>query len=240
MINRFKSFLKDMRQDLKIIKSGQNQLWATQKLQSFFSEGHFIPQTSWSLSPQAIVHCLNIISINKPKSIIEFGSGATTLYIAKLLQLRKHKISFISVESDPQWKMEIERQLQLYNLQDYVTLILAPIIECATDLRYKDQETWYDVQILNPVIKPLEHFDLIIVDGPFGGSTPFARYSAFPFLEKQSSIDSIWILDDTEREQEKEIIREWQRQSGLHKIDYKRYTVMKNNKQFDLAPYRIH
>tara|TARA_R110002020_G_scaffold293535_4_gene509066 strand:- start:20491 stop:21213 length:723 start_codon:yes stop_codon:yes gene_type:complete len=240
MIKRLRNFLKEVREDLKSVKYGQNQMWATKKLQSLFSGEHFIPQTSWSMSPQGIVHCLNIISINKPKAIIEFGSGSTTLYIAKLLQLEKHKISFFSIESDLEWKSEIERQIQFYNLKDYVTIILAPIIESPEKINYRDQKKWYDTSVIETLIKKVNHFDLIIVDGPFGSSTPFARYSAFPFLQNQTSAESIWLLDDTERDQEREIIREWQRKSGQHIIDYNRYTILKSNKKFDLAPYRMH
>ena len=36
MIKRLRNFLKEVREDLKSVKYGQNQMWATKKLQSLF------------------------------------------------------------------------------------------------------------------------------------------------------------------------------------------------------------
>ena len=239
MIERLKRFLKALRQDLKAVKYGQNQLWATQKLQSLFAESHFIPQTPWSLSPQAIVHCLNIISINKPKSIIEFGSGAATIYMAQFLKLENQNAHIYSVESDEKWKLLLEKQLISYDLQDFVTIILAPVVKAEKEILFENQELWYNVEAINAVIKSVREFDLIIVDGPYGGSTPFARFSAFPFLESRSTENTVWLLDDTERQEEKQIIKEWHKRNGGHKLDYKRYCMMTGNTKYDLAPYRM-
>lgn len=239
MIERLKSFLKELRKDLKAVKYGQNQLWATQKLQSLFAESHFVPQTGWSLSPQAIVHALNIISIQKPKTIMEFGSGATTLYMARMLQIENQNAHVYSVESDAAWKETIEKQLKSYGLQDYVTIILAPIVKAERNITFETQELWYDITAIQQVISEIKGFDLVVVDGPSGGSTPFARFSAFPFLKSKTTKNTIWLLDDTEREQERQIIKEWHKRNGGHKVDYKRYCVMIGSKKYDLAPYRM-
>ena len=239
MIKKIKGLLKHILEDLHSIRSGQNQLWATQKLQSLFSENHFIPQTNWSLNPQAIIHCLNIISIKKPKAIIEFGSGALTLYIAQLIKIEGLEIQFFSVESDQGWKENIEKQLILRGLQNYVTIILAPILKADKDITFETQELWYDTKSIEQAINKINQFDLIIVDGPFGGCTPYARYSAYPFLKNKATKDTVWLLDDTEREQEKQIMKDWHKKNGGEKKDYKGYTVLTGNKKYDLMPFRI-
>lgn len=239
MINRLKTYFKNLRQDVDAIKYSQNQLWATQKLESLFKESHFIPQTGWSMTPQATLHALNIISLNKSTSIIEFGSGATTLYIAKLLQIENSKAHFFSIESNMEWKEKMEKQLDDYGLGDYVQIIYAPLEKANQDYTFKNQETWYSTQILEEALGDISTFDFVIVDGPFGGSTSYARYSAFPFLKDRTTQETIWLLDDTNRSEEFEILNEWQRQSCLNWRSFKRYALLASSSRFDSTPYRM-
>ncbi|WP_031427719.1 class I SAM-dependent methyltransferase [Flavimarina sp. Hel_I_48] len=239
MINRLKSYFQNLRKEVKDINYSQKELWATHKLQSLFSEGHFIPQTGWSMTPQAILHSLNIISLDMPETIVEFGSGATTLYIAKLLKLEGSKTTFFSVESDLAWKQKMDLQLSIHGLQDYVTLIYSPLKEVSSALVFKEQETWYDTESIGAAMKKVTKVDLVIIDGPFGGSTPYARYSAFPFLQNKATEKTIWLLDDTNRPQEIEILKEWQRQSNLKLNVYTRYSLLMHPKKFDYTPYKM-
>lgn len=239
MIKRLKNYFQNLRRDVDAIKYSQDQLWATQKLQSLFNEAHFIPQTGWSMTPQAILHILNIISLNKSKSIIEFGSGATTVYIAKLLQIEHSEAQFISIESSMEWKEKMEKQLADNGLEDYVQIIYAPLEKVDQKNAFKNQETWYATEILEEAISDISNFDLVIVDGPFGGSTPYARYSAFPFLQEKTTQETVWMLDDTGRAEEVEILNEWQTLSGLSRHSSKRYALLASPSTFDTAPYRF-
>ena len=238
MLKRIKNIINENRANQKQLFYGQNQLYATIKLQELLGEDHFIPFTGWSMSPMAILHCLNIISLKKPENIIEFGSGATTVYIAKLLKILDYKINFISVESDLNWKDKIEKQLQALDLSEYVKIVYAPLSEVSRDLTYKEQKTWYDVHHLNSVIKEVS-FDFVIIDGPFGGSTPYARYSAVPFLKNNTSQNTIWVLDDTRRPQEKEIASVWKSELALNISNFDRYSILYSNQEFDYSPYSI-
>ena len=83
------------------------------QLKSLFSESTFTPMTTWSISPSTILHVLNDISINQPKNIIEFGSGISTIYIAKLIKLNKLKVKFFVVESDNTWIDQMKKELKL-------------------------------------------------------------------------------------------------------------------------------
>tara|TARA_R110002012_G_scaffold281843_2_gene471421 strand:- start:12256 stop:12996 length:741 start_codon:yes stop_codon:yes gene_type:complete len=243
MIKRIKRIVNELIQSQRKqvvvqnqLLNGQNQLWASQKLNALLGVSHFIPFTGWSMTPQAIVHCLNIINMQETKHIIEFGSGATTVYIAQLLKLQKEPAVFYSIESDLNWKTKLEGQLTNLGLHDYVKIIHCPLKEIVSDLSYKDQKTWYDVEILEAEIGKLI-FDFVIVDGPFGGSTPYARYSAYPFLKKNSHKETVWFLDDTNRTSELEIIKTWQAQSNLRLSSHHRYGLLFNESKFDAHPY---
>ena len=102
MIKKFKNDLKriiDFRIDSlkKQEKNNSQSNYDFQQISKLFSDNEFIPFTAWSLSPSILLHILNDIIINDRKSLIEFGSGASTFYIAKLLKNINSESKFISV-----------------------------------------------------------------------------------------------------------------------------------------------
>lgn len=209
------------------------------QLSQLFREDSFVPFSAWAISPTTILHVLNDISINKRKNIIEFGSGASTFYIAKLIKILNLKCSFYSVESDKEWANELERLLKLYEISDFVRVIYSPLSTVPNEYKLKEQSIWYDLNVLDKALKDQVKFDLILVDGPFGGSTPYARYSAIPYLKTVISKEASIYLDDTNREDEKKILMEWQKILGLERFDYERYSCLKLNQNFDVSPFRL-
>ncbi len=218
------------------IQYAQEQLYASNKLSAILPKAHFVPETGWSMTPKAVLHCLNIIQIQKASTIIEFGSGASTIYIAQILKNQGGGSVFYSVESDLEWKASIEKQLEVLGLDAYVSLVHCPIVPVSKELSYKEQQTWYDIKVLSDKIGATI-FDFVLVDGPFGGSTPYARYSAYPFLKDHSHTNTVWFLDDTGRPMEREIIQAWKAESNFNLSLYKRYGVLASASKFDASPY---
>lgn len=208
------------------------------QISQLFKEESFIPFSAWAISPSTILHVLNDITINKRKNILEFGAGASTFYIAKLIETLKLEAKFYTVESNAEWAVELERQLELYHLEKIVTVIVAPIVKVPQDLSYKNQETWYDIEKIKNEVKNIA-FDLILVDGPFGGSTSYARYSAVPFLQNQISDDFSIFLDDINRNDEKEIVKEWQKNLNCNLSFCERHAVLTTSKGFDITPFQL-
>lgn len=221
------------------LKIGQQITYDHQQLAQLFKDDSFIPLTRWSLSPNIILHVLNDICINNRQNIIEFGAGASTFYIAKLLKVLQFKAKFYSVESDKKWATELQRQLAIYELENYVKVIYAPVTKVPSLLSFKEQSTWYDVGILNEVIDVDIKFDLIVIDGPIGNESPFARYSALPFLKNKIAQEFSIYLDDFNRDQEKIIVKEWQKTFSFHLRDYKRYALLHKSTPFDFRPFQL-
>ncbi|MFV9484353.1 hypothetical protein ACNI3T_10955, partial [Christiangramia sp. ASW11-125] len=231
----------DLRVD-KIIKSQshlQQTNFAYNHISQLFNESTFIPFSSWAISPNAILHILNDIVINRRKAIIEFGAGSSTFYIAKLIDSLQLETTFYSIESDPEWSKELVRQLKILKLDHCVTIITTPIVEAPSNLSLKGQKTWYDIEIINSYLEKEIKFDLVIVDGPVGASTPFSRYSAIPFLKNSLKSHFSVFLDDVNRNDEKVIIEEWNNILGCHIFYYDRYAYLTNNDNFDTLPFQI-
>src|SRR5690606_34701415 len=137
--------------------------------------------------------------INDRKCIVKFGSGISTLYIAKLLKNNQLKASFYSIESDLNWLNKIKDDLKVLELTEYVTFIEAPIEKVLGDLAIDGQQLWYDTKILDQEFGDLKDIDLVLVDGPLGSLTPNARYSAIPYLKPRLASNYSVFLDDTHR-----------------------------------------
>lgn len=244
MIGSFKKKIKTfVDKKVKEIKKHQNltQQAALDYVQisRLFPESNFIPFTTWSISPSVILHILNDIVINKRQNIIEFGSGASTLYIARLIQTLKLDVKYYCVESNEEWAQELKKELTRHNLQDVVTLVCAPVTDAPKIICWKDQKLWYDTDILERALGSTNTIDLVIVDGPFGGSTPYARYSAIPFLRDRLSTNFGVFLDDAHRVEEQEITQQWAEILNLKPRNFKRYVYLTNNSEFITDPYDI-
>ncbi len=239
-INRIKNFV-DKR--VKEVKKHQNLTQQTAldyaQISKLFPESSFIPFTSWSISPSVILHILNDIVINKRSNIIEFGSGASTLYIARLIQTLKLDVKFYSVESSEEWIQAIKDELKRYGLENVVTLIYAPLKEVPQKLSLNGQNIWYNTEEIKKILKDNKEIDLVIVDGPYGGSTPFARYSAIPFLVDRLSARFSVFLDDAGRDNEKEIVHKWSGLLNLIPYQSKRYAYFTKQDDFTTTPYKI-
>jgi hypothetical protein len=210
---------------------------AYNQLLKMFDTGVFIPITKWAISPKEVVHICNEILINERNNIIEFGSGLSTLYIAQLLKIHSIKANFISVENDLAWGTKLKSMLRDLDLEAYVDIIICPLVDVPHKYAKKSQKKWYDINILEKAITNVNAIDLVIVDGPYGNNTPFARYSATPFLKQKLAENYIIFLDDSYRREESQIIKHWQLLLQCETQNYQRYTCLSNNFGFDTSPY---
>lgn len=238
--NRIKKIIEQKVNEIKGHQSNMEQVaFDFAQISKLFQESNFIPFTSWSLSPTVILHILNDISINERRNIIEFGSGVSTLYIAKLIKTLKLDAKFYSVESNEEWYLKMKQELAVYNLGDIVTLIYAPLKDVDNEFRLHDQKLWYDTEIILSAIDGKKYMDLIIVDGPFGAITPYVRYSAIPFLQNRLSNNFAIFLDDTNREQEHQIAMLWSKLLNLKSEKFNSYVYFSTNTSLTTSPYKL-
>lgn len=90
MIKRFIKVIKHIRYQNDRTLNLLNEQMAQERLMKLFDNGTYIPQTSWSMSPTFIIHIINLILFLKPKNVIEFSSGFTTLCLVKIIKKNKN------------------------------------------------------------------------------------------------------------------------------------------------------
>lgn len=239
MINKIRNKTKEIELRLAANQQMQEDHMALSQLLKMFDGTLFLPLTSWSISPSEVVHICNDIVINKREQIVEFGAGFSTICIAQLLKISHSKAIFISIENNPDWAAELNEILIRLELQDYVRIITAPITAVPKEFAKDAQEKWYDISIVQEAVSKMEAIDLVIVDGPYGGTTPYARYSAVPALKNRIAPKFAVFLDDANRDEEKNIANDWRSLLGSEMRNHVRYVCLTGKNDFNVAPYSV-
>jgi predicted O-methyltransferase YrrM len=200
----------------KSSKSLIEDIYGLINLDNLFTGKPILPTTEKSLRPFELQFIINEVIINKRKNIIEFGSGISTIIIARLLQHNKLEGKLLSVEHDEEWMNVIQTLLRSEKLGHYVELVHAPLVE--SELESK-KIPWYDKNKIN---LPNRTFDLVLIDGPpsFSKNVELSRYFALPFIHNHLSTDNSIMLDDAQRSGEKIVIKKWEKEFGFNFTTY--------------------
>lgn len=129
-------------------------------------------------------------------TILECGSGATTLLIAALTA--EAKVNFVVLEHDPNWHRYLKRMLDALGYA-HVRLVHAPLQDYGT-------YAWYRP----PAGVVPKDVGLVICDGP-PGSIPGGRFGLMPVMASHLKRDCVILLDDTHRAGERRILDAWRR-----------------------------
>ena len=172
----------------------------------------------WAISEDILFDMLQFCLLKEPKVILDLGTGATTLVLAKYAEQMKKRgvaVKIISVDSDAEWLSDTKELMKKNSLENFIDLIHAPIVETKFGLYYETEM----------IIKSLqkEKIDLMTIDGPPGITTKEARYPAMAFFEKYMKEDGVVFLDDGRREEEKNIIVRWNKDFPVWKSEYRDY-----------------
>lgn len=157
----------------------------------------------WAGSPDFLLVLLRKVRANTPQVIVECSSGISTIVSARGMQLNGSGHVY-SLEHEPEYAEKTRVELARHGLQDWATVMDAPLVDTPTRL---GEKRWYDISGL-----PEAAIDLVVVDGPPGTTNPLARYPAGPALIPKLSRRGELILDDMIREAEQEAISAWQQE----------------------------
>lgn len=141
---------------------------------------------------------------HQPKTIVELGSGSSTVLIAQVLRaLRIEDLLHVSVDHEARYLEQSRTWATLAGVADRVCFLHAPLGPV------EGQSTeWY-----TGVTAALGNrsIDLVLVDGPPAYQPGFgnARLPALPVLYTHLAPHCTIILDDANRPGEKEIIKQW-------------------------------
>ncbi|GAA1270600.1 hypothetical protein GCM10009677_24240 [Sphaerisporangium rubeum] len=163
------------------------------------------PLRGWAASPDVLRLLIERIATTHPKTILECGSGSSTIWLAYAAQ-RFAGNHVIALEHDERFAEATQALILAHGLQDVAEVRLAPLTDWhpAAD---PDEESipWYATRALSD----LPEIGLVFVDGPPGATAPAVRYPAVPALLPYCSADAWIVLDDADRPAEKAIVERW-------------------------------
>jgi hypothetical protein len=166
--------------------------------------GTFLPWTSSSMRPKAILAILNEIVINERRVVVECGSGNSTVFMARLFAQHAINGRIESIDHDSGWAALTQAALVREGLERFATVTHAPLVD-----------GWYDRRRL-PTCRQI---DLLVIDGPpaYDPGLELAREPALDAFWDQLAPDATIVLDDAGRAFERNIIASWERR---HPIEF--------------------
>lgn len=167
-------------------------------------------------------------------SILEFGSGISTLLISKVLHeyLNLENYDYYCIDDSKDYLLKTKNAVFERYPNNIVHFIHAPIAKIKIN---KMKYLGYSNKVIQNSIKDVK-FRLILIDGPL--SHKYRRetslYLALPYID----VDSLILLDDSNRDFERDDIRKWGKmfKSGINIVSYDNFkkglTLVSFNKNY--------
>lgn len=212
------------------VENSMKQIESCIRLQHYLGPDTILPDVhNWPISPDLGVLLINLVEQNEYDAVIEYGSGTSTLILAKALDRVARRegrdssplLSFDHLQEYAEKTRKILKQAGLVNHVDVVTAPLSP---------WKDengeQYSYYAcdeaLQALKSALPEIETKILVLVDGPPAATGKHARYPALPkVLGMFSGACTVhFLLDDYLRAEEREIAARWLGRLKEQKLAY--------------------
>lgn len=216
------------------MKNVAEQIAATRfsnQLTPLFTNWAYLPLTNWAAGPEFLCHVANEICINRRRNIVEFGSGISTLLLARLAKLNNINLKISTIDKDLDWQMVIKKIAEQDKIAQYIEFIYNKIINGV-------REDIFEIQ--KKVFIKEEKFDCVLVDGPASGFI-VSRFDAVPIIKKFLAESFVIFLHDTDREEERQIIKDWAMLlPGVTLSFFPRYAMLSSHGQkFDSVPQSL-
>jgi predicted O-methyltransferase YrrM len=151
------------------------------------------------MRPAGLVSICNEIVHGRRTSIVECGSGVSTVVLARLLRQRGAGGRVIALEHDADWAQLVNELLAQDQLSEFGRVVLAPL---------EGEPAWYSLGSLTELPSTI---DLLIVDGPPADrpGNGLRRAPALSILEPRLSETAVVYLDDINRPGEQSVLEGW-------------------------------
>lgn len=204
----------------KELLNATKQLEAFLNVQSALSGGDLIPGLhGWPISPDLAAYLIELIRTNDYDMVIEFGSGTSTVVMAKALAQMRHRregkgpVVQMAFEHLEAYHAQTQAQLRAAGLATAATVHLAPLApyQAANGKTYPYYTCQPALQALQATYDKPNCRALVLVDGPPASTGEHARFPAVSVVTsvlRHVGLDIL--LDDLIREDEQQVARMWQ------------------------------
>ncbi len=168
-----------------------------------------LPIGDWAIDAQTIDRLAELIRTGRPSSVVEFGSGTSTVVIAALLaELDQDGPGLVAFEQDPAWAERSRQALARRGLDRMATVIQLGIGESGDGPPgyLPTEEAIEQLRRLPP--------QLVLIDGPTLGSGA-SRLGTLDLVAPHLRDDATVLLDDALRDAELSVATAWRRRDDL-------------------------
>ncbi len=163
----------------------------------------------WSLLPEDLEHLLGLIDAREVREVVELGSGAGTVVLARGLARRGGRLT--SVEHDADWARHVREMIAGEELAGVARVVQAPL---GPHPLADPGSVWYSQRALHALP---EDIGMLIVDGPPGNlpGMEMGRAPALEALGPRLGPGALVVLDDVHRPGERAIIERWEERTAF-------------------------
>lgn len=172
-------------------------------LRPLLDAGGYLPWSTGAMRPAGLVLVCNEVVHGGRTRVVECGSGASTVVLARLLRERGAG-SIVALEHDGGWAALVADLLRREGLDDIARVVHAPL---------EGDPPWYATAALDAL--PGE-VDLLVVDGPPADAAgeEDRRAPALGFFEPRLVPGAVVMLDDSDRPGERAVLARWEAETA--------------------------
>ena len=162
---------------------------------------------TWAMGPRSLEELARIVAEVRPETILEFGSGASTVTLAWAIRESRGASTtprVVSVEQDPEFADRTRALLAEGGLGEDCVLIVEPLTRQVVEQR--DTMCYSLPGSLGGVLGDRRP-DLVVIDGPAG--PPGVRFGTVPLVRQFLRPGATLVLDDALRDGELQLARDW-------------------------------
>lgn len=156
----------------------------------------------WAASPDLLVLLVQTMLADRPRVVLECGSGTSTLYLALAAKAHGIDCQIVALDHDPAYTAQTRALLHEHGVDDVAEVRHAPLVPSGIE---GHTPLWYDADALEGVAD----VGMLVVDGPPGAGGPQARYPAVPMTRDLMAEHHVIVLDDVFRDDEREVAQRW-------------------------------
>ncbi len=134
-------------------------------------------------------------------SVVELGSGVSTIVLASVLPRMVKELDITAIEGEKYYVHHVQELVRRYDLDRYITVRWVPFAKTALGI-------WFSKPELQQVMSD-KRVDMLIVDSPPGVSSRCARQPAIPFFLPYLKPNATVMLHDALRPDESLIAKDW-------------------------------
>lgn len=185
------------------LKNNRIELRSMTNLRPLLSDDILLQYGGWSMGASLGETIARLVLRERPKLVVECGSGASTLLVASCLQRFGNNDQIIALDHEAKYAQKTRNLLREHGLQSGADVRTVPLESWQIN---GEDMPWYGVDLSS---LPEEDIDMLIVDGPPGWNKPKARYPVVPVLKNHLSQECTIVVDDGDRPGERESAKRW-------------------------------